>query len=355
MDQLILELSNALKSYERDKMHIPIRSGFNYQTPNPGLVEFMPIYSEGEEVILKVVGYHPENPNSIQMPSILSTIYSYDTETGHLNAIVDGVLLTALRTGAASAIASQLMANPESSILGLIGCGTQAITQLHALSRVFPLKKILFYDKDPKVVENFNDRIKVLDLTIEANYSPIDQIVKNADILCTATSIDIGAGPLFKDLETKPHLHINAIGSDFPGKTELPIRLLKNSLVCPDFKEQALIEGECQQLDEAEIGPSIIELIKNQKQFGGIKNRLTVFDSTGWALQDKVVMQIFLDYAYKREIGHLIEIESISRDAKNPYHFLDSLELSHAKLAIKSIDKVSSNPKKHNKENFKSR
>ena len=101
----------------------------------------MPIYKKGAEVVIKVVGYHPKNPKNFNLPTILSSISSYDTKTGHLMGIADGVLLTALRTGAASAVASELLAKPESTTLGLIGCGAQSITQLHALSRYSNLKR----------------------------------------------------------------------------------------------------------------------------------------------------------------------------------------------------------------------
>ena len=117
-------------------------------------------------------------------------------------------------------------------------------------------------------------------------------------------------------------MHINAIGSDFPGKVELPLDLLKQSLVCPDFLEQAKIEGECQQLKDSEIGPDLSQIVKNSKKYSHAKNQITVFDSTGWALEDQIVMDLFLDLAKEFGIGQEIAIENISEDAKNPYHFM---------------------------------
>ncbi|MEZ5039496.1 MAG: ornithine cyclodeaminase family protein [Saprospiraceae bacterium] len=325
MDILIQRMFHSFESFDDQETIIPIRSGFNYEKPTVGLVEWMPLYKQGEQVVIKIVGYHPNNPEKYGLPTIVSTISAYDTSTGHLSGLTDGVLLTALRTGAASAVASQLLAHPDSAVLGLIGCGAQAVTQLHALSRIFKLKKVFFYDIDPEVVQSFPDRCAALDLDLVFVPTNIKEVVRQAEILCTATSIDVGAGPLFELLETQPTLHVNAVGSDFPGKTELPKSLLEKSFVCPDFLEQAVKEGECQQLSAEHIGPSILDVIRNREQYTYVQNQRSVFDSTGWALEDQVVMDLFLEYATELGLGLEVAIESVQEDAKNPYHFLNKV------------------------------
>lgn len=322
MDSLIERLTNAVHDFDKSKTDIPIRSGFNYQTENPGLIEWMPVHKKGKEVVIKVVGYHPQNPNNFNLPTILSSISSYDTKTGHLNGIADGVLLTALRTGAASAVASRLLAKPKSTVLGLIGCGAQAVTQLHALSRVFQFSEVLIYDIDQKSMDTLRDRIEMLDIQLDIKTASIKDIIETSDIVCTETSIEVGTGPLFEYHKSKPHLHINAVGSDFPGKTELPKELLLQSFVCPDFFEQAKIEGECQQLSDSEIAPDWVEVLQNVDDYVQVKDQISIFDSTGWALEDQVVMDLFLDLADEFDIGLEVAIENVSEDAKNPYHFL---------------------------------
>ncbi len=322
MDTLIERLTIAIKTFNPNETAIPVRSGFHYEQPNSGLIEWMPLYNEGENVLLKVVGYHPKNSEKYNLPTIISTISTYDTESGHLSAVMDGVLATALRTGAASAVASNLMAQSRSSTLGLIGCGTQAITQIHGLSRIFDLKRILVSDSDPTAVSTLKSRSSMLGLEIEIESADIRNVVENADILCTATSIDVGAGPLFENIKTKSHLHINAVGSDFPGKIEIPLSILNRSFVCPDFAEQALIEGECQQLSADDIDADLVELVRNQAAYKFVKDQQSVFDSTGWALEDNVVMELFLEYAFELGLGFEIEIEANSKDARSPYHFL---------------------------------
>jgi ornithine cyclodeaminase/alanine dehydrogenase-like protein (mu-crystallin family) len=335
MRKLVERLSIAINNYNPQKISIPVRSGFYYENPQPGLIEWMPLYNQCDhegKVLIKVVGYHPSNPGKLNLPTIVSTISEYDTNSGHLCALIDGALTTSIRTGAASALASKLMANPASSILGLIGCGTQAVTQLHAISLGFKLERVLFYDIDANASSSFEERCSPLNLDIDFVSTSIEEIVKTSDILCTATSIDIGAGPLFSNIETKPHLHINAVGSDFPGKIEIPLELLKKCFVCPDFIEQAIVEGECQQLQQKDIGAGLVEVAQNWNKYAYLQNERSVFDSTGWALEDKVAMDLFLELASELGLGKQLEIEHSPNDTKNPYDFLRVENLNLGKI-----------------------
>ncbi len=322
IDLLIERLTMGLENFDSSSLEIPIRTRFNYQAAPEGLVEFMPVHEKGKEVVLKVVGYHPHNPDLFDLPTILSNITTYDTKTGHLKTIMDGVLPTALRTAAASAVASRAMAKPGSEKLGLIGCGAQAVVQLHALSRLFPLKSIWIYDIDPKAMDNFQDRIDGLELDVDLVHSDIETIVDTVDILCTATSIGVNEGPLFEQYNCQPHLHINAVGSDFPGKLELPRNLLLESTVVPDFREQAKIEGECQQLQDTEIGPDLKQLISQPITWKTIQKGMSVFDSTGWAYEDQIVANLMEELGRALGVGRGIHLENVSSDVKNPYHFI---------------------------------
>ena len=332
MDELIDRMAIAFKEYDPSQTIIPVRSGFNYQQPQQGLIEWMPLFNKGgHEVVVKMVGYHPNNPDTFQLPTIISTISCYDTKTGHLKGLMDGVFLTALRTGAASAIASKTLAYAKSSNLGLIGCGAQAVTQLHAISRVFKIKKVYFYDKDEATQNSFVDRIALLNLDTEFISTSIEEIVELSDIITTATSIEVGEGPLFGDTKHREWLHVNAVGADFPGKTELPISFLKKSFVCPDFLAQALKEGECQRLDDTDIGPDFFECIQHPEKYKPVQNTTTVFDSTGLPLEDQVVMNLFLEYANTMKLGQELSIEIIPDNAKSPYEFMYMKETLVAK------------------------
>ena len=338
MDDLIARLTKALHTFNSEHTVIPARSGFHYTFPFTGLVEWMPLHARGEEITIKLVGYHPGNPELFDTPTILSSVYKFDTRTGHLMAVMDGVLSTALRTGAISAVATKIMARPDSKVLGIIGCGAQAVTQIHAISRVLDIDTVLYYDIDDAAGDSLAERIKPLGLNLKLESKSIPEIVKESDVLCTATSIDIGQGPLFESLETKPHLHINAVGSDFPGKIEIPLKLLRESVVIPDFKDQAVVEGECQQLTAAEIGPDLSAIARQEDKYDYIQNRVSVFDSTGWALEDHVVMDLIIESAQKLKLGKHLEVEYFPEDNKNPYEFLQMN--SKAPISIKESVKT---------------
>ena len=125
------------------------------------------------------------------------------------------------------------------------------------------------------------------------------------------------------DFQNKPGLHINAVGSDFPGKYELPCDLVKRAFVCPDFLEQALVEGECQQLSRQQIGPDILTFLQSSQSFQiQSSESLTVFDSTGHAYADFLATHLILDYAETFGLGSDIDIECIPVDPLNPYSFL---------------------------------
>jgi ornithine cyclodeaminase/alanine dehydrogenase-like protein (mu-crystallin family) len=320
MDETLSALERELEHFDPASTELRKREGFQYQHPHPGVLEWMPVMQVGRHAVVKLVGYNPRNPEELGLPTILSSISLYDVTTGHLQAICDGTFPTALRTGAASAVASRLLAREDSRVLGLVGCGAQAVTQAHALSRVFPLERVLVYDIAPEAMHSFARRAAFLGLEVVA--APLARVEQEADILCTATSVAVGAGPVVSGRLLKAHLHINAVGSDLPGKTELPVELLRRALVCPDYLPQAVVEGECQQLQPGEIGPTLFELARAPRQWHSHRQGLTVFDSTGFALQDKVVLEVLLAHAERLGVGPLLQVESLAEDPKDPYGFL---------------------------------
>ena len=147
-------------------------------------------------------------------------------------------------------------------------------------------------------------------------------------MICTTTSVDVGKGPVFPDAGIRHHAHINAVGSDFPGKIELPVSLLGRAFVCPDFPEQAIREGECQQLDTDQIGPSLAELVSETSRFESARNELSVFDSTGFALEDFVAMEIAIRHAKQFGLGQWIKLENECRNPYHPYECFQEAQLS---------------------------
>ena len=331
MDEMIERLTRVFQELDPEGDLTVPRSGFSYSSPNEGLIEWMPAMRNQGQVALKLVGYHPSNTAQHNLPTILSTASAYDTGSGHLVGVMDGTFLTALRTGAASALASGILARGDSSTLGLVGCGAQALTQLHALSRIFTFDQVLLYDIDPTQISAFPQRASCLRIShLEIREAALEDLISNADIVCTTTTVAPGSGPVFGDYETRPWVHINAVGSDFSGKQELPKSLLSQCFVCPDDPDQAINEGECQQLEPSEIGPSLVNIVRHPESYHQVKHQRSVFDSTGWALEDQAAVEMFLYYADQFGLGISVQIESNCRDAKNPYAFLDETQTEAA-------------------------
>jgi ornithine cyclodeaminase/alanine dehydrogenase-like protein (mu-crystallin family) len=319
MDEMTAALTKALTAASATKPDLRPRDGFHYDRPHPGVLEWMPHMPPGGHPTIKVVGYNPSNPTLGSLPTIVSTVSQFDHATGHLEAVIDGIFLTALRTGAASAIASRILAKPNSSVIGLIGCGAQAVTQLHALSRIFPLHTALIFDIDPRASESLKRRASFI--PIDIRIARLQEIETDCDIICTATTVAPGCGPVLPGDALQGHVHINAVGADLPNKTELPLRVLRASVVCPDFLPQALVEGECQQLSREDVGPDLIDLVGRPSDFTPLRDRKTVFDSTGFALEDNVAASLILRWAAEYDLGAFISIEHSPSDPLNPYDF----------------------------------
>jgi ornithine cyclodeaminase/alanine dehydrogenase-like protein (mu-crystallin family) len=325
MDTLVGRLTDAIRAFDPAVASVPAREGVRYTTPAFGLLEWMPAYLGSRDILVKIVGYHPTNPDARRLPTVISSMCLFDTETGHLTAMIDGTFLTAVRTGAASTVASRVLASPDSRTLGVIGCGAQAVTQIHALARMFPLEQVLVCDIAPEVALSLVDRVRFVEVPVQViPRERLTELVTAADILCTCTSAAPGEGPVFRDCTTQPHLHVNAVGSDFPGKFELPVTLLRRALVCPDFREQATVEGECQQLESSEIGPDLCTLVQRASHYERSRGELTVFDSTGWALEDYVSASMMVGFAREFGLGQEIELECLPPDPRDPYSLVES-------------------------------
>lgn len=323
MDRIIERLTKGLTELGQCARELsPARSGFEREHPTPGVLEWMPHHDSGRGITIKTVAYSPENPRLFGLPTILSTLARYDGDTGRLLVLADGNVLTALRTGATSAVASCLLARPDSTVVGLIGAGAQAVTQLHALTRAFPVERVLVWDVRQENAASLAARTAFLELPVTV--APPDVILAEADIISTATSTGVGDPPVLPYGDHRDHLHINAIGSDLVGKTELPRRLLHEAFICPDHPEQALREGECQQLagdDAAQraIGPSLGELCASTGRAVVHREGLTVFDSTGFALEDHLALDVLLEIADELGLGSRAGLETRPHDAFDPY------------------------------------
>lgn len=284
------------------------RKGFNFDT---NLVEWMPGMQENGHVSLKVVSYFPNNPTKYNSNTIQAVIAKVSCEDGVCRLISEGNLVTAIRTGVASAVASELMAAESSSEVGLIGCGVQSVFQAYCLSLCFPVETIRAFDTNEQASASLQNRLKRVNLNLPVSIESPSSVVENSDIICTATSTLPFSPPVFSESSVlRAHCHINAVGSDCPGKTELPLSVLDKAFVVVDDIDQAKAEGECQ---DGRVS-RYTELSNMLDMPSHSKNTLSVFDSTGTSLEDSVCISVFEDYAKDLDIGATLGQEKIKAD-----------------------------------------
>ncbi|MEU5052129.1 ornithine cyclodeaminase family protein [Streptomyces sp. NPDC021096] len=320
MDRMIDRMASGMAALGRGEVApTPPRGGFTRDSAGIGVIEWMPHHEPGKGMTLKTVGYTPANPLHHELPTILGTVTRFDDATGRLVALADGVVPTAIRTGAMSAVASRLLARPDSATVGLIGAGAQSVTQLHALTRVFDVRRVLVSDIEPEHAATFARRVAFLGRDLEIELVTASTVAAESDIICTATTVGVGEGPVLPDTAMREHVHVNAVGADLPGKTELPIGLLTRSLVTYDHLAQSRVEGECQQLPEDAVGPALASFCADPGSAVAWRGRSTVFDSTGFAFEDHLALDLFLELAIEYGLGHTVEVEYHPVDSLDPY------------------------------------
>lgn len=281
-----------------------------------GDLRTMPAYLEDSDTItVKVVNSHPEN-QKYRLPTVMATIIMINPKTGAPQAIMGGTWLTALRTGAAGAIAAKYLANPKPKTIGIIGAGTQARTQLMGLYLVFDtIEEIKVWDQNQQVASTY-----VQDMKKQYNQSSICSVenpkkaVQDADIIVTVTP---SRKPLIFSEWIQQGTHINCMGADAPGKQELdPTILVKSKLVIDDW-EQSHHGGEINIpfskgiITQQDVWGDICEIVAGVKAARTSSEELTVFSSTGLAIQDAAAANVAYQNALKEKMGKYVDVLNI--------------------------------------------
>jgi alanine dehydrogenase len=246
---------------------------------------------------VKWVNVHPENP-SRGLPSIMAILVYNDPETGYPLAIMDATEITAYRTGAAAAIASKYLARLDSHTLGIIGAGFQAHTQILAHTELFDSISISVFDVSEAAVDKLMHSFPQFPIR---NCS-IQKAVAS-DMVCTLTP---SRNPIIKKEWIAPGTHINAIGADAPGKQELDPSILKEAVVIVDDIKQASGSGEINVpiqkgiYSVGEVYGTLAEVVAGEKKGRAHDNDITVFDSTGIAVEDIAVAKLLFEKAQQR-------------------------------------------------------
>ena len=245
---------------------------------------------------VKWVNVHPQNA-SRGLPSVMAILIYSDPETGYPLAIMDATESTAYRTGAASAIASKYLGRKNAHKLGVIGAGFQAHTQILAHAEVFNPISIKVFDVSQGAVERLIQSLPQFSI----KGCSIEEALAS-DIVCTVTP---SRSPVVKKQWIAPGTHINAVGADAPGKEELEPALLKESVVVVDDVKQTSSSGEINVpvhtgvYSVEEIYGTLPEIVAGKKKGRADNKSITVFDSTGIAIEDIAVARLLYDKAKK--------------------------------------------------------
>jgi alanine dehydrogenase len=246
---------------------------------------------------VKWVNVHPENP-SRGLPSIMAILVYSDPETGYRLAVMDATEITAYRTGAAAAIASKYLARRDSQKIGIIGAGFQAHTQILAHTELFNSISVNAFDVSRAAVDKLMRSLSQFPIR---NCSIQEAVA--SDIVCTLTP---SQSPIIRKEWIKPGTHINAVGADAPGKQELDPSIIKESIVVVDDIKQASGSGEINVpiqkgiYSVGEVYGTLAEVVAGKKKGRAHNNDVTVFDSTGIAVEDIAVAKLLFEKAQQR-------------------------------------------------------
>ncbi|HWQ44344.1 MAG TPA: alanine dehydrogenase [Methanosarcina barkeri] len=302
-------VERAFRQHGLGRVQMPPKSYLYYPAYN-GDLRTMPAYLEDENITgVKIVNVHPGNPNR-GLPTVMALIILISPETGAPVAIMDGTYLTDIRTGAAGGIAAKYLARKDSKVIGLVGTGNQAKTQLEALFEVFDPELVKITSRTKEGCEQFIR--EMADITpCEIRYEEEVEEVCNCDILVTTTPT---RKPIIKAQWIKEGTHINAIGADAVGKEELDPELLIRSKIVVDDIVQALHSGEVNvpiskhYISENDIHAQLGEVITGLKPGRTSEEEITIFDSTGLAIQDVASAHLVYVRAVSKKLGRQVRM-----------------------------------------------
>ncbi|MDJ0334460.1 ornithine cyclodeaminase [Salinibacterium sp. G-O1] len=280
-----------------------------------GVIELMPT-SDGETYAFKYVNGHPSNPSRGHQTVTAFGVLA-DVNTGYPTFWSEMTLLTALRTAATSVFAAKLLARPESTVMAMIGTGTQAEFQALGFRAGLGITTLRVWDTDPAALDKFIENVSPLGFEIDRATDARDA-VRGADIVTTCTADKTNATIISNDM-VEPGMHLNAIGGDCPGKTELDAAILRRSDVFVEFPEQTRIEGEIQQVEADFPVTELWRVLVGEAEGRTSAEQVTVFDSVGFAIEDFSALRYARDAVDGTDFFTDVDLIAEPADPKNLY------------------------------------
>jgi ornithine cyclodeaminase len=247
-----------------------------------GVIELMPT-SDGTLYGFKYVNGHPKNTRDGRQTVTAFGVLS-DVGNGYPMLLTEMTILTALRTAATSAVAAKYLARPNSRTMAVIGNGAQSEFQARAFKSLLGIDRLRLFDIDASATRKCAENLAGLGFTIEECRS-VEDAVEGADIITTVTA-DKQYATILSDNHVGPGAHINAVGGDCPGKTELSKDILLRSDIFVEYPPQTRIEGEIQQLPAEHPVIELWQVMTGETEGRRSADQITLFDSVGFAIED---------------------------------------------------------------------
>jgi ornithine cyclodeaminase len=284
-----------------------------------GVIELMPI-SDRSLYAFKYVNGHPANAR-LNKPTVMAFGVLADVASGFPVLLSEMTITTALRTAATSALVAKTLARPLARTMAVIGNGAQSEFQILAFRALLGINDVKLYDIDQAATARLMRNLAHLPgLNLRRSLSA-REAVQGADIVTTVTADKNYATILTEDM-IEPGMHINAVGGDCPGKTELEAAILAHGRVFVEFEPQTRIEGEIQQM------PAGFPVTELWRVFGGREigrqnlHEVTIFDSVGFALEDYSALRYLHDLARRHGVGTTLELVPTPDDPKDLFQFV---------------------------------
>lgn len=300
MDKVVQAVEAAFAAYGRGDAEMPAKVYLDV-FDHAGDFRAMPARM-GDSAGVKWVNSHPENPSRHKLPSVMGVYILSDPATALPLAIMDATALTAYRTGAAGAVASKYLAVAEPRSLGFVGCGVQARVLLSA-------HKVLWSNLELVMADDLTERAQSFARSVGGRAASIEEAAA-CDIVCCSTP---SRAPVIERAWVAAGTHINAMGADAPGKQELDPAILRDARVIIDDPHQAHHSGEVNvplergELTVGDIAGTLGDIVAG-KLAGRTGDEITVFDSTGLAIQDVAVARLVYDLAVEADLGTDVDL-----------------------------------------------
>lgn len=300
-----------------------------------GVIELMPT-SDGDTYAFKFVNGHPVNSTrGLQTVTAFGALA--DVDSGYPLMISEMTVLTALRTAATSAMASKALAPADAHTMAMIGCGAQSEFQALAMRANLGIDTLRVFDIDPAAMDKFERNATSLGFDVTLCTDAADAVM-GAQIVTTCTADKRNATVLTDEMIARARdaaakagaptgIHINAIGGDCPGKTELDIALTKRATIFVEYPEQSFIEGEIQSLPHDWPITELWQVLTGDAAGRTSDDELTLFDSVGFAIEDFSALKFLYDSISSSESGtdyyDAIDLIAEPADPKNLFALVD--------------------------------